>query len=86
MSTQLALFFILSGIPNPQPESSSSTADLITMLTTEDKHKTFGMPELAFKHVILSGYFKFHQKFPNSQFQFQLQKARIFNVKINYMI
>lgn len=38
MSTQLALFFILSGIPNPQPESSSSTADLITMVTTEDKH------------------------------------------------
>lgn len=63
MSTQLALFFILSGMPNPQPESSSSTADLITIATTEDKqknYKTIGLTECAFKHVILHGFFKFN--------------------------
>lgn len=39
MSIQSALFFILSGIPNPQPASSSSTVDFITMVTTKKRMK-----------------------------------------------
>lgn len=38
ISIQLALF-IFSGMPSPQPASSSSTADFITMVNTKGEHK-----------------------------------------------
>ena len=42
ISTQLALFFIFSGMPSPHPVSSSSTADFITIVTTKDKPRETG--------------------------------------------